>query len=97
MPKSAKCKTIVYQIEQEVFLLLFCGKILLQGENERRRALLREKALIREQEEAIKQEEILEEEESEEESSEEESDESEEDIMPRMKPVFIEKCFFKVI
>lgn len=64
----------------------------LQEEFERRRALLRARALIKEEEELIgKQEEAEEDEDSEEESSEEESEESEDETVPRMKPVFVEK------
>uniref|UniRef100_A0A915AB88 Micro-fibrillar-associated protein 1 C-terminal domain-containing protein n=1 Tax=Parascaris univalens TaxID=6257 RepID=A0A915AB88_PARUN len=61
-------------------------------EFERRRQLLRERALKREEEEVMAKEAAVEEEEdSEEESSEEESEHSDDDTMPRLKPVFVEK------
>uniref|UniRef100_F1L575 Microfibrillar-associated protein 1 n=1 Tax=Ascaris suum TaxID=6253 RepID=F1L575_ASCSU len=61
-------------------------------EFERRRQLLRERALKREEEEVMAKEAAVEEEEdSEEESSEEESEHSDDDTVPRLKPVFVEK------
>ncbi|VDK78003.1 unnamed protein product [Gongylonema pulchrum] len=65
--------------------------IFMAEELKRRRAELRARALIKEEEEFTKPEEAEEDEENEEESSEEESEESEDDTVPRMKPVFVEK------